>query len=135
MKVFISYKQSGLSDKELRNDLSIFKEILESQWHEVFIYYFDADYINRTPKDIIYTARDEIKKSDMVIWFVNHHWRSEGMMEELWIAFGLEKNIKFIVNTDFEEEYFLSYWISSETFLFSEYSELENIISNIIEND
>lgn len=135
MKIFISYKQSGLSDSELRDDLSIFKDILESQWHKVFVYYFDADYINRTPKDIIYTARDEIYTSDMVIWFVNHHWKSEWMLEELWIAFWLNKNIKFIVNTQFEEEYFLSYWISSETFLFSNKLELEKIISNIISND
>lgn len=135
MKIFISYKQSGLSDSELCDDLSIFKDILENQWHEVFIYYFDADYINRTPKDIIYTARDEINKSDMVIWFVNHHWKSEWMLEELGIAFWLNKNIKFIVNTNFEEEYFLSYGISSETFLFSNKVELEKIISNIVKND
>lgn len=135
MKIFISYKQSGLSDRELKDDLYIFKELLESKWHEVFIYYFDADYINRTPKDIIYTARDEINKSDMVIGFVNHKWRSEWMMEELWVAFWLNKNIKFIVNTSYEEEYFLSYWISSETFLFSDKDELIDIISNQIKYD
>jgi hypothetical protein len=135
MKIFISYKQSGLSDRELQSDLSIFKEILESKWHEAFVYYFDADYINRTPKDIIYTARDQINKSDIVVWFVNHSWKSEWMMEELGIAFWLEKDIKLIVNTEFEDEYFLSYWISSETFLFSNNEELKNIISNQLIHD
>jgi hypothetical protein len=135
MKIFISYKQSGLSDRELQGDLSIFKEILESQWHDVFIYYFDADYINRTPKDIIYTARDEINKSDMVIWFVNHSGKSEWMMEELGIAFWLNKDIKLIVNTKYKDEYFLSYWISSETFLFSNHKELNNILSNQLIHD
>lgn len=135
MKIFISYKQSNLSDRELQSDLSIFKEILESQWHSVFIYYFDADYINSTPKDIIYTARDEIKKSDMVIWFVNHSGKSEWMMEELWIAFWLNKYIKLIINTQFKDEYFLSYGISSETFLFSNNEELKNIISNQLIHD
>ena len=135
MKIFISYKQSGLTNRELQSDLNLFKEILESQWHSVFIYYFDADYINRTPKDIIFTARDEIITSDLVVWFINHHGKSEWMMEELWIAFWLEKDIKLIVNTKFEEEYFLSYGISSETFLFSNIEELKNIISHQLIHD
>jgi hypothetical protein len=135
MKIFISYKQSWLTERELHSDLSIFHETLKQMWHEVFIYYFDADFINRTPKDIIYTARDEITKSDLVLWFVNHSWKSEWMMEELWIAFGLQKNIKLLVNTQFEDEYFLSYGISSDTFLFNSLEDVKDILLNQIKYD
>ena len=135
MKIFISYKQSWLTEWELHSDLSIFRETLKQMWHEVFIYYFNADFINRTPKDIIYTARDEITKSDLVLWFVNHSWKSEWMMEELWIAFGLQKNIKLLVNTKFEDEYFLSYGISSDTYLFNSLEDVKDILLNQINYD
>lgn len=135
MKIFISYKQSWLTEWELKSDLNIFRDTLKQMWHNVFIYYFNADFINRTPKDIIYTARDEITKSDLVLWFVNHSWKSEWMMEELWIAFWLQKNIKLLVNTQFEDEYFLSYGISSDTYLFNTLEDVKDILLNQINYD
>lgn len=128
MKIFISYKQTGVSDNELTDKLWKIRDILSSMWHESFIYYFDADFQQQTPKEIIEYAKEKIEESDIIISFINYEWKSEWMMEELWIAFWLDKKVMILMNTQFESQYYLSYWLSDNTVLFSEFSEIKDIL-------
>jgi nucleoside 2-deoxyribosyltransferase len=130
MKIFISYKQSWLSDKELQDKLWKLRAYLENLWHSTYIYYFDTDFSNQTPKEIITNAKLEIEKSDLVLAFVNYEHRSEWMMNELWIAFWLNKPVKVLMNQKLEEEYYLTYWISTDTYVFSDFSEIKKILSD-----
>ncbi len=130
MKIFISYKQSGLSDDELKDKLGKIRNYLDNLGHSSYIYYFDTDFSNQTPKEIITNAKLEIEKSDLVLAFINYEHRSEGMMNELWIAFGLNKPVKVLMKQELEEEYYLTYGISSDTYIYSDFSDLKDIFSN-----
>ena len=128
MKIFISYKQTWISDTELTDKLWQIRDILSDLWHKSFIYYFDADFQEQTPRDIIEYAKEKIKESDIVISFINYEWKSEWMMEELGIAFWLDKKVMILMNTKYESEYYLSYWLSDNTVLFSDFTELKDIL-------
>lgn len=130
MKIFISYKQSGLSDAELQDKLWSIRKYLEEIGHSTYIYYFDTDFSNQTPKEIITNAKIEIEKSDLVLAFVNYEHRSEWMMNELWIAFWLNKPVKVLMSQKLEEEYYLTYGISSDTYIFEDFSEIQKILAD-----
>ena len=70
----------------------------------------------------------KIKESDIVISFINYEWKSEWMMEELGIAFWLDKKVMILMNTKYESEYYLSYWLSDNTVLFSDFTEIKDIL-------
>jgi hypothetical protein len=130
MKIFISYKQSWVSDIELKDKLSQLRVFLEKLGHENYIFYFDNDLIEKTPQDIIRIAKNEIEKADVVIAFVNYSWKSEWMLLELWIAHGLNKKIMFLLNQELDDEYYLTYWISNNTVLFNNFTDIESILKN-----
>ncbi len=130
MKIFISYKQTWVDDVQLTGSLWKLREILKNLWHESFIYYFDSDFSDKNHKEIINISREEIKKSDIVIAFVNHEKKSEWMLLELWIAFWLNKKVMILMNTQMQDEYYLSYWVSNNTILFDEFSEISQILHN-----
>lgn len=130
MKIFISYKQSWVSDIELKDKLSQLRVFLEKLGHENYIFYFDNDLIEKTPQDIIRIAKNEIEKADVVIAFMNYSWKSEWMLLELWIAHGLNKKIMFLLNQELDDEYYLTYWISNNTVLFNNFTDIESILKN-----
>jgi hypothetical protein len=128
MKIFISYKQTWITDSELTDKLWKIRDILSNMWHQSFIYYFDSDFQEQSPKEIIEYAKEKIEESDIIISFINYEWKSEWMMEELWIAFWLDKKIMIFMNIKYEHEYYLSYWLSNNTVLFSDFSEIKNLL-------
>ncbi len=132
MNIFVSYKQTWVSDQELTEKLWKVREVLSWLWHNNFIYFFDTDFKNQTSEEIISDAKNEIVKSDLVLAFVDDTWRSEWILLELWIAFWLNKKILFLVNNKQKEEYFLSYWIAHNTLFFDDFSEIEWFIRNNI---
>lgn len=130
MKVFLSYKQTWIEPQELENTLWTIRNFLHSQWIENFIYYFDHDFKSQNAKEIIYNARKQIKESDIVIWFINYPWRSEGMMQELWMAYTLNKSVILIVNNTVKDEYFLSYGIAHTTLYFDNISQIPELLES-----
>ena len=128
MKITLSYKQTWVSKEELDYKLDKIKNIISNIWHTSFVYYLDTSYKNQTAKEIIKKAKNEIETSDMLVVFINYSWMSEGMMQELWIAYALNKNILLLINKKYEDEYFLTYWISTNTVFFEDFSEVEKLL-------
>lgn len=130
MKIFISYKQSGVDNQELTNNLWKISRFLKDLWHETFIYYFDAEFSEKSPKQIIEIARDEIIKSDLVLSFIHHDQKSEWMLLELWIAYGNNIPIITLMNTQNEDDYYLTYGISDQTILYDSFEEINNLLTD-----
>jgi hypothetical protein len=116
-KIYISYKQTWVSDKELQKNLWFLKKQIESLWNETFIYYFDWD--NKLPVwEFVYKFYEEIKKSDIFFCFINHKEKSEWQLLELWMAYTLGKKIILLINEEVKDNYFLSYWTADHIFYF-----------------
>ena len=128
MKIFVSYQQTWVEESKLWKNLKKIREIIESMWHTTFVYFLDSDYKNQTKKEMVMKTKNEIDTSDIVLAFVEHPKRSEWMMQELWMAYALNKNTVFFVKKQHEEEYFLSYWIASNTVFYEDFSDLEKLI-------
>ncbi len=128
MKTYLAYKQTWVSDSELNEKLWKIRETLNNIWIKNFIYFFDCDFKNSLNKQIIEKARKEIEDSDLVIAFIDHHWKSEWMLQELWIAYWLRKNILSIVNKSVKDEYFLTYGLSNKTVFFDNFEEVIDIL-------
>ena len=121
MKTYLAYKQTWIPESELTVKLLKIREILNNIWIQNYIYFFDDDFKNSTNQEIITKAKEQIKNSDMVIAFIDHHWKSEGMLQELGIAFWLEKKILVIVKNTVKNEYFLTYWLANKTIFFDNF--------------
>ncbi len=129
MKIFASYQQTGIDKKELDKNLNKLKNIIEKIWHTTFIYHLDTSYENQTAKEIIYKVKNEIQTSDIIVGFINYPWKSEWMMQELWIAHWLNKKNIVFINKKYEEDYFLTYWISDNIIFFSDFDkDIEKIL-------
>lgn len=135
MKIFISYKQSWVDDIELTDKLGKIREYLKNNWHECFIYYFDSDFSDKTYKQIIEISKEQISDCDLVLAFINHENKSEWMLLELWIAYWLNKPVITLINTKYQDDYYLTYWVSNNTILFDEFNEIPDIINKFLTTD
>jgi len=132
MKVFISYKQSGVDNQELTNNLWKIRDYLDDLGHQSFIYYFDSDFREKTHKEIIEISRDEIIKCDFVLTFIHHDKKSEWMLLELWMAYALDKPIITLLNSDFQDDYYLTYWVSNNTIIFDSFEEIQELLNKYL---
>lgn len=123
MKIFLSYKQSWVDSNILKKELSYFKDKIQEKWDNIFIYYLDKEFENKN--DILITVKEEIRKSDIFLCFINHAELSEWMLLELWIAYSLNKRIILLVNDSFKDEYFLSFQATTEIIYFDEIENLD----------
>lgn len=128
MKIFVSYQQTWVKEDNLEKDLIKIGKIIESIWHTTFIYFLDSEYKTQTKKEIVMKTRNEMSTSDIVLAVVEYSWISEGMMQELGMAYALNKNIVFLVKKEHEQEYFLSYWLASNTVFYDNFSDLDKLI-------
>ena len=133
MKIFLSYKQTGVSETELKKELSNIKEIIENTWNKTYVYLFDKERENNF-KFIIKRVKEKIIKSDLVLWFINHSKKSEWQLIELWIAEWLNKKILFIINERFRDDYFLIYWLKSDVLYYKKIEEVDQLLTNYIES-
>lgn len=124
-KIFVSYKQWWLEESELDNNLGFLRLELNNLNCENFIYYFDEKFKNISAEEINQNAFNEIKKSDIVLWFINHKEKSEGQLLELWMAYTMWKKIILLVNEKVKENYFLSFWLKSDIIYFYELKEID----------
>ena len=132
MKIFLSYKQTGVSETELKKELSNIKQIIENTWNKTYVYLFDKERENNF-KFIIKKVKEKIIKSDLVLWFINHSKKSEWQLIELWIAEWLNKKILFIINERFRDDYFLIYWLKSNVLYYKKIEEVDQLLTNYIE--
>ena len=108
MKIYLSYKQTGIPEEELEKNLLFFKKEIEKLWHSVFIYYFD-DNSDLPPEELNKRFLNQIKESDLVLAFVNYKDKSEWQLLELGMAYSLWKEIKILINKKVKENYYLIY--------------------------
>lgn len=128
MKIFLSYQQTWIEKETLLRDLWFFREFFLSKNLENYIYYLDEEKWDNITT-ICKKAREEIKKSDLVIAYINHPKRSEWMLLELGIAYSLGKEIKIFINKKFKEDYQLIYWLTKceSVIFFDELNEIEKL--------
>ena len=108
MNIYLSYKQTWIKKDVLESELKYIKEQLEKKWHNVFIYYFEED--SSLSADKLNKAfLEHIKKSDLVLAYINYEQKSEGQLLELGMAYALWKEIKVFINKTVKENYFLVY--------------------------
>ena len=108
MKVYLSYKQSWIPEKELEANLIFLKQQVENLGHQIFIYYFD-DNSDLPPKELDKRFLEKIKESDLVLGFVNYKDKSEGQLLELGMAYSLWKKIQILLNKKVKDNYYLIY--------------------------
>ena len=128
-KIYISYKQSGVSEKELEKNLKILRKEIESLWNETFVYFLDAD-SEKPADDLVEIFKSEIKSSDLFFCFINHKKPSEWQLLELWMAYSMNKQIILYVNEDIKDNYYLTYWMADYIFYFKNFKkDLKKILS------
>ena len=125
MKIFVSYKQSWVKEKDLKRDLSILRKSLDDLWHKSFIYYLDIKW-KRSPKEVIEISKKNIENSDLVLCFINYEELSEWMLLELWIAYELWKDIMVLINKDIVFSYYLVRSIAKKVIEFDNINDLVN---------
>ncbi len=124
MKIFISYKQTGIKKEELDNKLNILNNKIIPFCNDSYCLWID-DKPNYHKKEIlIKKLRDKIIKSNIIIWLIDNIEKSEWQLLELGMAYSLWKRIILLVNNDNKDNYYLSYWITTEIHYFDE---LENL--------
>lgn len=131
MKIFLSYKHTGINKKILKKELEFIKEIIEKTNNEVYIYYFD-EIIDETPHKLLETFKNEIKKSDLVIWYINYEQKSEWELIELWIAEWFNKDILLLVNNKISSNFSLIYWLKTDIIYYDNINELEDLLTNYL---
>lgn len=132
MKIFLSYKQTGVSETELKKELLSIKKTIEKTWNKTYVYLFDKERENNF-KFIIKRVKEKIIKSDLVLCFINHSKKSEWQLIELWMAEWLEKKMLFIINERFRDDYFLIYWLKSNVLYYKKVEEVDWLLTNYLE--
>ena len=122
--IFVSYKQWWLEEFELNKNLGFLREKLEELNYNNFIYYFDEEFKNISAEIINSNAINRIKKSDIVLWFINHKDKSEWQLLELWMAYAMWKKIILLVNNKIKENHFLSFWLKAKIIYFNNLEEI-----------
>jgi len=124
MKITISYKQSWVSENELNKNLSFLRENIENLWHSSFIYYLDED-SSLEASEINKKVLENIKNSEIIIWFINHKEKSEWQLLELGMAYALWKKIILLVNKKVKDNYYLIYWLNTKIIYFDKLEDLD----------
>jgi hypothetical protein len=76
--------------------------------------------------------KQEINKSDLVIWFINYAEKSEWELLELWLAKWMQKKIVLVVNKKVTVNYSLIYWLTKDILYYDNISELEELLTNYL---
>ena len=122
-KVFISYKQSGISDTELKETLWFLRENIDKLWFESLIYCFD-DNSDLEASILNKKFLNNIKSSDIFLSFLNYENKSEWQLLELWMAYSLWKKIILLVNKNIKDKYYLAYWTTNTIIYFDNLEDL-----------
>lgn len=125
MKIYLSYKQSWIEEKNLKKELEIIRNTLNYLNIENFIWYFDEPWQDYNAKEILNKTKEKIENSDLILCYINYKEKSEGMFLELGISYHLNKPIITFINKNIIENFWSIKWLSDEIILFSDYKDLE----------
>lgn len=100
MRYYVAYKFLNTDKETLKDNLAILSEKIKRTGNTSFIFYRDAQ--NRgesalSSKEIIMQAFAEIKKSDVIITFIESEEKSEGLLLEAGYAKALGKKLFLII--------------------------------------
>jgi len=124
MKIFISYKQTGIEKQELNLKLNFLNTKITPFCNNSYCLWID-DKPNFYKKELlIEKLREKIINSDIVIWLIDNSEKSEWQLLELWMAYSLWKRIILLVRNKVKDNYYLTYWTTTEIHYFNE---LENL--------
>ena len=124
MKIFISYKQTGVDKKILDEKLSLLKDKLSIFCQSSYCLWLD-DKPNFYEKNILLDKiKHKIKDSDLIVFLVDSNNKSEGQLMELGMAYALWKKIILLVNREVKDNYYLAYWTTNKIF---EFDNLQNL--------
>lgn len=135
MKIFISYQQTWIPEKELRDNLLYLRNILKDQWIDNFIYFLDED-STKDANYIVTKLKQEIKNSDIVLAFTNYDKISEWQLLELGFALWNNKKIIFLVKENLLNKYYLIYWFDKiDTITFGNIKQVETLVTNYFNHE
>jgi len=100
MRVFVSYKETGVELAELEKRLGQIKSVLEFLEYEFFIFWYDARDKITSPAQILPTIKEQIQQADLVMALINHSQKSEWQLLELWMASAWWKPIVVFVQEE-----------------------------------
>jgi hypothetical protein len=108
MKLFLAYRYTGEDLVILDNTLSLIRQILNSDGHNVFCSFFEQEYFKKLgySADKIYDyCNQKLAENDLIIFFIKSAEKSRGMDIELEKARLFQKKIVVIIqkNLDFSD--------------------------------
>lgn len=100
MKIYIAYKFHSQNKKTVRGNLTALSNILEELGHKTFVFFRDIQKrgeVTMTPKDIIYTAFQNLKKQDAILAIIINDKKSEWLLLEAGYAKALGKKFFLVI--------------------------------------
>ncbi len=105
MKVFVSYKETGVPEEELLKRIWEIRGILDYLEYDNFIFWYDMRGKAFDPQEVVEVMQQQIASSDLVLSFVNYAERSEWELLELGMAYAMGKPIVNFINEEVESWY------------------------------
>ncbi len=105
MKVFVSYKETGIAEQGLSKWIWEIRSILDYLEYDSFVFWYDMKGKTFDPQEVIEIMQQQIKSSDLVLSFVNYAERSEGELLELGMAYAMGKPVVNFINEEVESWY------------------------------
>jgi len=125
MKIFISYKQTGIKKEELDIKLNLLNSKIKPFCSNSYCLWIN-DKPNFYEKEILINKiKNQIINCDVVLWLIDNKDKSEWQLLELWIAYSLWKKIILLVRNDIKEKYYLIYWATKNIYYFDKLEDLD----------
>ena len=107
MKFFIAYRYTGEDKKELAKFMKTFCDLVQSNGHSSYCTFFEDEkkFHNKSKKEIINHAFDEIDKSDITLVIIRSEEKSEGMLIEVGYTLAKRKKLILCINEKVRNTY------------------------------
>jgi hypothetical protein len=116
----------------LIEELKKIKQVLENNWHQVFVWILDRPDRNQlTASQIMKITKDKIKESDLILCYIKYPEKSEWMLLELGIWYAFNKKIKILVKEDLKDKRWWIYWLTKDIIFWKTDKEFFEILSQI----
>lgn len=129
MRYYIAYKFLNADKEVLKKTIGIISDMVEKEGNTTRIFYRDIQNrgtISMTIDQIIRQAFAEIKKSDIILAFIESEEKSEGMLLEIGYAKALGKKVKVLIKRWIDLRFVRA--LADETIEFDSIEDLEGKI-------
>jgi len=130
IKIYVSYKQTGVNDNVLKKELKLIKKNLNFLGIDNFIWYLDENRQKYSTKQVLEITKINIIESNAILCFINHGWISEWMFYELWVADYLQKDIIVFINEKLKDKFWSIYWLTEDIIFFHDLVDFEKKFIN-----